>query len=242
MDPILREEIMNSTSNEMLADRRVDFEGVAARYSPVLFRIAFRRLRNIQDAEDAVQDAFLSAYKHIGQFEGRSQLSSWLTRIVINAAAMKLRSRPRQEAVPLDQVPEGGRITPANELVDAGPTPETICAQSEMAGMLHRALAHLSPGQRAALEMRELAGLSSRETAEALQITSSALKSRVSRARQAVGSYLGEFCGIPRAAAKPEAAAANPTPDSRRRRTVRRHVRRFTSPGRVSRSSVSLLR
>jgi RNA polymerase sigma-70 factor, ECF subfamily len=66
---------LGSTQNEVFADQ-VDLGGVASRYSPMLFRIALRRLRNVEDAEDAVQDALLSAYKHIGQFEGRSQLSS----------------------------------------------------------------------------------------------------------------------------------------------------------------------
>ena len=82
---------MNFTPNQMSAGRRGDFDGVASRYSPVLFRVALRGLRNVEDAEDAVQDALLSAYKHIGQFEGRSQFSPWLTRIVINTAGMKLR-------------------------------------------------------------------------------------------------------------------------------------------------------
>ncbi len=73
---------MSATTNQVFADYHSDFEGVISRYSPVLFRVALRRLRNVEDAEDAVQDALLSAYKHIGQFEGRSQLSTWLTTIV----------------------------------------------------------------------------------------------------------------------------------------------------------------
>ena len=81
---------MNSAADEIFSEHHREFESVAARYSPVLFGVALRRLRNVEDAEDAVQDALLSAYKHFDQFEGRSQLATWLTRIVINAAGMSL--------------------------------------------------------------------------------------------------------------------------------------------------------
>src|ERR1700719_2729271 len=94
--------VVSATTNQVLADYQNDFEGAISRYSPVLFRVALRRLRNVEDAEDAVQDALLSAYKHIGQFEGRSQLSTWLTRIVINVTGMKLRRRSPGETLSLD--------------------------------------------------------------------------------------------------------------------------------------------
>ena len=186
---------MSSTLNELSADQEIDLGGVASRYSPMLFRIAFRRLRNVEDAEDAVQDALLSAYKHIGQFEGRSHLSSWLTRIVINAAGSKLRKRPRQEIVSLDQAWGDGETTLANELVDARPSPETICRQSEMEELLGRALADTSPKLSLAFQMREIAGFSTREVAGALKIKPSTLKSRVNRARSAVRLYVGRANG-----------------------------------------------
>jgi RNA polymerase sigma factor (sigma-70 family) len=187
--------VVNSTANEMFPERPEDFGGVALRYSPVLFRMAFRRLRNLEDAEDAVQDALLSAYKHIGQFEGRSQLSSWLTRIVINTAGMKLRKRPRREIISLDQAPDDGGETLANELADAGPDPESICARTEMEEKVRRALVQISPKLRVAIQMREVAGLSTKETAEALGITTNTLKSRVRRARAAIGVYLEKAGG-----------------------------------------------
>jgi RNA polymerase sigma-70 factor, ECF subfamily len=190
IDATSQEELMDSMPNQMFPDRREDFENVASRYSRVLFSIALLRLRNVEDAEDAVQDAFLSAYKNIGQFEGRSQLSSWLTRIVINAAGMKLRSRPRQEIVSLDQAPVDGEATLANELVDARPNPETICAQTEMEETLRAALGRVSPKLRVAFQLREIAGYSTREAAQALGVTTNTLKSRVSRARVAIGSHL----------------------------------------------------
>jgi RNA polymerase sigma-70 factor (ECF subfamily) len=186
---------MNSAADETSSEHHVEFESVAARYSPVLFGVALRRLRNVEDAEDAVQDALLSAYKHFDQFEGRSQLATWLTRIVINAAGMKLRGRCRGEVISLDETPGDGAATLVNELADAGPTPERICEQTERQEMLREALAQISPKLRAALQMREIAGLSTREAADALRITKNTLKSRIHRARVAVGLHFEKVGG-----------------------------------------------
>ena len=189
---LTRRSVVSATINQVFLGDQNDFEGVVSRYSPVLFRVAFRRLRNIEDAEDAVQDAFLSAHKYIGQFQGRSQLSTWLTSIVTNAALMKLRRRPRHETMSLDQDQKNGAITFARKLIHAGPTPETVAAQSEMHQTLHRALAQLCPNLRSAIELRELAGLSTREAGNALGITQSALKTRIIRARASLRLLLSE--------------------------------------------------
>ena len=212
---------MSSIPNQMFADAHADFEGVASRYSPVLFRIALRRLRNVEDAEDAVQEALLSAYKHIEQFEGRSQLSSWLTRIVINTAGMKLRRRWPQEVVSLDESPKESETTFANQLVDPRPNPETICAQTELEEMLSSAIAQISPKLRVAFQMRELAGLSTRETADALNVKTTTLKSRVKRARAALGSYFDEAGGAPIVDGS-RSLAANQSAHSRYRRNFRK--------------------
>lgn len=181
---------MSSRANDMFANHQMDFGGVASQHSPILFRIALRRLRNVEDAEDAVQDALLSAYKHIGNFEGRAQVSTWLTRIVINVAGMKLRSRPRREIVSLDQARGDGETTLASELVDTRPNPESIYAQAEMEEALRTALAHISPKLRVAFQLCEVAGVSTREAAKALGITTNTLRSRTGRARAAIGLYL----------------------------------------------------
>jgi RNA polymerase sigma-70 factor (ECF subfamily) len=206
----------------MFSDYREDFAAVASQYSPMLFRVAFRRLRNVEDAEDAVQDALLSAYRHIGQFEGRSKMSSWLTRIVINAAGMKLRNRPRHQAASLDQAPEDGGATFANQLVDAKPTPETACAQKEMEEQLGGALGRLSPKLRSAFEMREIAGFSAAETACALGVSKGTLKSRISRARVAVRSYIQQERRT-RLTGKSRAPAMNRRADSLRTVSLRGH-------------------
>src|ERR1700676_917503 len=122
--------VVSVTTNPVFAEHLNDFESAISRYSPVLFRVALRRLRNVEDAEDAVQDALLSAYKHIGQFEGRSQLSTWLTTIVSNVALMKLRRYSRYEMLSLDQEHENDATALATKLKDARPNPEKMCAQS----------------------------------------------------------------------------------------------------------------
>jgi RNA polymerase sigma-70 factor (ECF subfamily) len=226
-------ETLNCTASPAFLDRQGDFEGVASRYSPVLFGIAFRRLRNVEDAEDAVQDALLSAYKHIGQFEGRSQLSSWLTRIVINTAGMKLRKRLRREVVSLDEVPVDGGATLADELAAAGPNPESICAQTETQAMVRRALAQISPKLRVAFQMREVGGYSTRETAKALGITTNTLKSRIRRARAAVGVYLENASGKRLAHESKALAASYGTSAPRQPRNLRRHRERFARSGRA---------
>jgi RNA polymerase sigma-70 factor, ECF subfamily len=181
---------VSTVPNELFADAQVDFAGVASRCSTLLFRVALRSLRNVEDAEDAVQDALLSAYKHIGSFEGRAQLSTWLTKIVMNVARMKLRSRPRQEIVSLDETLRGSETTLASELADPGPNPESYCAHAEMEETLRTALDRISPKLRIAFQMREFSGYSVRETADSLGISTSAVKSRVNRARAAIVGHL----------------------------------------------------
>jgi len=200
IDPENRGSVVSATTSQVFADYRYDFEGVISRYSPVLLRVALRRLRNVEDAEDAVQDALLSAYKHIGQFEGRSQLSTWLTRIVVNTAGMKLRRRPGHETVSLDENQESDGATLAKELIDARANPETTCAQTEMHEALRLALAQLPVKLRSAFELRELTGLTTQEAADALGISTTSLKSRLTRARARLNLLLGEVIGTRRAA------------------------------------------
>jgi RNA polymerase sigma-70 factor (ECF subfamily) len=186
---------VSATTNQVFAEHLNHFEGAISTCSPMLFRVALRRLRNVEDAEDAVQDALLSAYKHIGQFEGRSQLSTWLTSIVTNTAGMKLRQHLRHKTVSLDQNQENDGATLANELRDVRPNPETICAQSEMDETLRQALGQLSPKLREAIQMRDLDGCTTREAARALGITTNALKSRVARGRANLSVLLHEVIG-----------------------------------------------
>lgn len=195
---------MSVATNPIFAEHLNDLEGVISNYSPVLFRVALRRLRNVQDAEDAVQDALLSACKHIGQFEGRSQLSTWLTSIVSNAAGMKLRQISRLETVSLDQNQgkEDDGATFANKLKDVRPNPEHICAKNEMDETFRRALAELTPKLRDAIQMY-MNGMSTREAAKAMGISTHAVKSRVRRGRTMLSLLLN---GVNRNGKAPQAA------------------------------------
>jgi RNA polymerase sigma-70 factor (ECF subfamily) len=186
-----RRDIVNSETDTMVAGYQGDFESEISRHSPVLFRVALQRLHNVEDAEDAVQESLLSAYKCLGQFQGRSQFSTWLTRIVINTALMKLRKRSRYPLVSLEHSVEDDAAAPVEEFVDTRPNPEVTCAQTEMEEKLDEALSAISPKLRIAFQMRELAGMSTRDTANALGITVNTLKSRMLRARAALSLRLG---------------------------------------------------
>lgn len=182
---------MSAMTNQLFSGDQNDFEGVVSRYSPVLYRVALRRLRNTEDAEDAVQDALLSAHKCIGQFQYRSKLCTWLTSIVTNVALMKLRRFSRYETFSLDQNREDGGATFASELKDSGPSPECLYAQTEIDEVLRRAVAQLSPKLRTAIQLCELDGVSIREAANALGIPKNTLKSRVSRGRGRLNLIVG---------------------------------------------------
>jgi len=146
-------------------------------------RIALRRLGSVADAEDAVQDAFLHAYTHLGQFKGEARMSTWLTTIVINSVRMKLRSRPRSLYIPLDSRDRQNVRRLDETLPDSRPTPEEAFRREEFKGCLIQLLTRLSPSLRRAFQLHALEGLSIRETARRLGIRAGAVKVRVSRAR-----------------------------------------------------------
>src|SRR5882724_6335474 len=105
--------------------------------STSLYRCALRLLGNRADAEDAVQEALLAAYKHLHQFRGQSQMSTWLTTIVCNCARMQLRKRPRQIDTPLEeQIGEEQGCVISEGLADRRPSPEDECRNSELAALL----------------------------------------------------------------------------------------------------------
>jgi len=121
--------------------------------------MATRWLRNPEDAEDAVQDAMLSAFKHIAAFDGRAQLSTWVMAIVINAVRMKLRRRPRCHIVSLDQTAEDGQWAISEMIADPRPTPEQTLEQCELRELVTKLTGSLPPSQRTALRLRQQDGL-----------------------------------------------------------------------------------
>ena len=156
---------------------------VIAERLPYFRRIAMRCLDNAADAEDAVQDAFLAAWKHLGEFRGQAQMSTWLTAIVINASRNVVRKRGRVRLVSIDGQEKGENNAPFSELLpDRRPDPEAQLRNLEYERRLHHLSAHLSPTLRVVVQMRSIEGLSVRETAGTLGVTESVVKSRASRA------------------------------------------------------------
>jgi RNA polymerase sigma-70 factor, ECF subfamily len=167
-----------------------ELERTAIDYSSPLYRTAFRQLGNHEDVEDAVQDALASAFCHLSQFEGHSQMSTWLVRIVINAARMKLRKRPRQAALSIDEMGSQQGDTVSDQSPDARQGPGESYRETELRELLNAQPKCLSPTFRDAVQLVYLDGFNGQEAAQALSITQSALKSRVSRARPQVASNL----------------------------------------------------
>src|SRR5580704_1377305 len=167
-------------------------ETLFRRYQRPLFQTALRVLGNTEDAEDALQDGLLSAYRNMNRFEGRSQFSTWLTRIVINAALMRPRSAKARPAVSLDEPPREDEL-PINERFAAeGSNPEQVFAGTELREMISENLDELSPLLRTAFVLREVEGYSTGEAAKKLGVTENTLKARLWRARHQLAERLGQ--------------------------------------------------
>lgn len=161
-----------------------EIQNVVSCRLPSLYRSAYRFLGNAADAEDAVQDALLLAYKHLGQFRGQSQMSTWLTAIVCNCARMQLRRRPRQIHISLDErTGDDQEYSLLERLADRGPSPEDECRDSELNQRLRELSTQLSPSLRKAFQLRDLDGLTTSEAANILGISEGTLKAQLSRAR-----------------------------------------------------------
>ena len=149
-----------------------------------LYRIAMRWLENHADAEDAVQDAFLSAYTHLDQFKRQARMSTWVTTIVINSARMKLRRRRRQVLLALsDQSQDHDSEQFLEALRDRRPSPEEVSQRNELTERAVGFTTQLSPTLRKTFQLRDLYGLSTRDTADILGVGDGTVKGQVARAR-----------------------------------------------------------
>jgi RNA polymerase sigma-70 factor, ECF subfamily len=168
-----------------------ELQRVLSLSSPSFYRCALRLLGNSADAEDAVQEALLAAHKHLHQFRGQSQMSTWLTAIVCNCARMKLRRRPRQLHIPLDdQVGDEEGYPLSERLRDARPNPEEECRNSELAAHLRKCATFLSPSLRRTFQLRVVDGLSIFETAQVLGLPQGTVKAQLARARTNLARYM----------------------------------------------------
>jgi RNA polymerase sigma-70 factor (ECF subfamily) len=160
-------------------------EQILANGLPSLYRRAYRILGNAADADDAVQDALLAAYTHLHQFRGQAQISTWLTTIVLNCARLQIRRRLRHVHVSLDE--STADLQPASvseRLADHRPNPEDECTESELSARLTRLHSYLSPTLRRTFQLRDVDGLSVRETAQLLGVPTGTVKAQSARARK----------------------------------------------------------
>jgi RNA polymerase sigma-70 factor (ECF subfamily) len=186
--PTQNTQYLNATENHSTAR---ELQKVFSLSSPSFYRCALRILGNSADAEDAVQEALLAAHKHLHQFRGQSQLSTWLTTIVCNCARMQLRKRPRQFHMPLDQqIGEEQAYFISERLADPKPSPEDDCRNSELAAHLRTGTAMLSPSLRRTFQLRVADGLSIFETAQVLGVPQGTVKAQLARARTKPARYM----------------------------------------------------
>jgi RNA polymerase sigma-70 factor (ECF subfamily) len=169
------------------------FSALLARYEGKIFRLAMNITQNREDAEDVLQEAFLKAYEHLDQFQGNSRFYTWIVRIAVNQALMKLRKRRSDRAVSLDEQIDTGEDTVVREIAAWDPDPEQQYSQEELHRILSTAVDDLAPIYRTVFTLRDVDGLSTEETAEALDLTVPAVKSRLLRARLQLRDKLTRF-------------------------------------------------
>ena len=169
------------------------FGELVRRYDRNVFRIAQHITQNREDAEDVVQDAFLKAYENLGQFQEQSKFYTWLVRIAVNEALMKLRRRRPERNISLDQEVQTEDDSIPREVADWSPNPEQLYNQSELRDILSRTIQGLPPSFRTVFVLRDVEGLSTEETAEALELSIPAVKSRLLRARLQLRERLNRY-------------------------------------------------
>jgi RNA polymerase sigma-70 factor (ECF subfamily) len=192
----LRSNIAREDEHELVAAAKsgdvTAFEELVSRYERKIFRLTMNITRNREDAEDAMQDAFLKSYSHLKTFQGDSRFYTWLVRIAANEALMRLRKR-RPNQFSLDEPIEGDEDLMPRELQDWGPGPEQRFAQTEMREILSGVIEELEPDYRIVFVLRDIEELSTEETAASLGISIPAVKSRLLRARLKLREKLNRY-------------------------------------------------
>jgi RNA polymerase sigma-70 factor, ECF subfamily len=159
------------------------FSTLVNRYNRKVFRLAKNITQNDEDAEDVLQDAFLKAYTHLDSFHGDSKFYTWVVRIAVNEALMKLRKRRSDKTVSLDEEIDTGEEQVTREIAVWDGDPEQKYGQAELRQILDEAIQNLKPAFRVVFQLRDVEELSTEETAEALALSVPAVKSRLLRAR-----------------------------------------------------------
>jgi RNA polymerase sigma-70 factor, ECF subfamily len=166
--------------------RRAPFGELCERHMKQVSCVTRRIIRNREDAEDAAQECFLNAFVHLKDFDGRSRFATWLTRIAINAALMKLRKNRGAREVPLDEPNPSSEPVAQREFRNDAPDPEESCFLRERKRIVKSAISGMRPRARNIVVLIHLQEHSIRETAQILGISSAAVKSRIFHARVAL--------------------------------------------------------
>jgi RNA polymerase sigma-70 factor (ECF subfamily) len=169
------------------------FNELVRRYEGKIFRLAQHVTQNREDAEDVLQETFLKAYEHLDQFKGDSKFYTWIVRIAVNQALMKLRRRKTDKSVSLDETIDTGEDTVTREIAAWDEDPEQRFSREELGGILDDAIEGLEPLYRSVFVLRDIEELSTEETAEALGLSIPAVKSRLLRARLQLREKLTRF-------------------------------------------------
>jgi RNA polymerase sigma-70 factor (ECF subfamily) len=169
------------------------FTELVRRYELKIFRLAKHITQNQEDAEDVLQEAFLKAYSHLGDFQGNSKFYTWIVRIAVNESLMKLRKRKSSKTISLDEGIDTGEETMVREIAVWEENPEQRYSQEEMRAILDEAVASLRPAFRTVFVLRDIEELSTEETATALDLSIPAVKSRLLRARLQLREKLTRF-------------------------------------------------
>lgn len=169
------------------------FTELVNRYAQRVFRVARHITKNDQDAEDVLQDTFLKAYSRLGQFEGNAKFYTWIVRVAVNEALMRMRRGKNRVTVSLDQELETSDGAIQRELPAETESPEESLSRTELRESLTQAIDSLSEIYRPVFVLRDVEGLSTEETAEMLNISLPAVKSRLLRARLQLRQKLRRF-------------------------------------------------
>ncbi len=168
------------------------FRELVLRYENRIYHLALRMLHDPQDAEDVLQETFISVYRHLESFRGDAEFSTWIYRIATNASLMKLRSKPTTTSLD-EQLADAEEDLPPRELVDWSAAPEQSLLTTEVRSEMDHALTQLPETLRAVFVLRDIEGLSIEETASVLDISVPNVKTRLHRARLALRAALSDY-------------------------------------------------
>jgi RNA polymerase sigma-70 factor (ECF subfamily) len=174
----------------VLAGQTALFEVLMRRHNERLYRAARAILRDEHEAEDVMQQAYVNAYSHLRQFDGRSKFSTWLTRIAVHEALARARRRGRYTTMDADESSVGPGA------FDTTPDPERLAISNELGTLVESAIDRLPDGTREVFMLRQVEGMSTEEVAEALNVSEAVVKTRLSRARGAIRRELYEQAGL----------------------------------------------